>query len=111
MNIDLDKYITVAQAVRLYGVHRETFYQAANRGTVESLRFCGRLMPLKESVDKWRRRVNEKHHAPLTYNLVVRTSECMMNEARQMAAKKGVSLTAYYRMAIQNQIEEDQKNG
>lgn len=59
MNIDLDKYITVAQAVRLYGASGATFYQAARLGVVESINFDGRLMLLKESVDKWRRRVKE----------------------------------------------------
>lgn len=111
MSIDLNKYITVAQAVRLYGASRVTFYQAARLGRVESLRFDGRLMLLKESVDKWRRQVKEKQYAPLTNDLVVRVSECMMNDVRQMAAKMGVSLTAYCRMAIRKQIEEDQKNG
>lgn len=111
MSIDLNKYITVAQAVRLYGVSRVSFYQAAHRGMVESLRFDGRLMLLKESVDKWRRQVNEKKIAPLTDYLMVRASECMMNDVRQMAAKMGVSPTAYCRMAVRRQIEEDQKNG
>lgn len=111
MNIDLDKYITVTQAARLHGVSRAAFYQAARLGIVESLKSDGRLMLLKESVDKWRRRVNEKQHAPLTDDLVVRISAQMMNDVRRRAAKMGVSLTAYCRMAIQRQIEEDQKNG
>jgi excisionase family DNA binding protein len=111
MNIDLDKYITVSQAARLHGTSRATFYQAAHLGVVESLDSGGRLMLLKESVDKWRRRVKEKNHAPLVNDLVVRVSDRMMDDVREMAAKMGVSLTAYCRMAIRKQIEEDQKNG
>lgn len=111
MSIDLNKYITVAQAVRLYGLSRASLYQAARFGRVESLHFDGRLMLLKESVDKWRRQVEEKQQAPLTNVLVVYVSECMMNDVQQTAAKMGVSLTAYCRMAIRRQIEEDQKNG
>lgn len=111
MSIDLNKYITVAQAARLYGVSRATLYHAAQLGRVEFLKFDGRLMLVKESADKWRRRVEEKRHAPLADELSVRVSECMMNDVRQMAAKMGVSLTMYCRMAILKQIEEDQKNG
>lgn len=111
MNADLDKYITVTQAVRLYGASRSTFYQAAHLGMVEYCVFDGRLMLVKESVDKWRRRVNEKRRVPLAHELVLRTSEQMLNDVREMAAKKETTLTAYCRMAIQKQIEEDQKNG
>ena len=111
MSIDLNKYITVTQADRLYGASRASFYQAARLGRVETLEFDGRLMLLKESVDKWRRRVEEKQQAPLANNLVLRVYECMMNDVRQMAAKMGVSMTEYCRMAIRKHIEEDQKNG
>lgn len=43
--------------------------------------------------------------------IMVYASDRMMDVVREMAAKMGVSLTAYCRMAIWKQIEEDQKNG
>jgi predicted HicB family RNase H-like nuclease len=68
-------------------------------------------MLLKDSVDKWRSMVDEKHCSPLVNELPVRVSEQLYNDLREMAANMGVSLTAYCRMAIRKQIEEDQKNG
>jgi excisionase family DNA binding protein len=109
-----EEFVTIDEAASKYGVTRSTVYNAVRAGRVEGVVRKGNMILLPiESVDAWRRAIAshvtaECREIMKVLNLQIEKS--LADEMSRHAHDRRMSMTAYCRMAIRRQIEEDKKN-
>lgn len=108
-------YITISDAATIYGLSRSSVYAAVRTGRIRgSKRVNGMLMLPRDGVEAWRDGVRahvttERTEDMKAFNFQMERS--LFDELCTRADNRRMSMTAYCRMAIRRQIEEDKING
>lgn len=112
----MKEMMTISTVARVFDKGYTTVYQAVRSGKLRANVVNGVFLIAPDDAEKWRSCVRHRDCSVFLTGekqetLNFKVPETMFSKVHELAAINKKSLSEYCRMAIQKQIEEDQKNG
>ena len=110
------KMMTPREVAETFGMSYATVHRAIRLGRLRAKGQNGMYLIASDDAEKWRSSVRPYMRNAILVSekpksLILRMPETMLERVRELAAANKKSMSAYCRIAIEKQIEEEQKNG